>query len=242
MEDIIKYAIIADIHANKYALESFLNFIEEEIPVDKILNMGDFVHIGPHPKEVLEVILKDKRFLNVLGNNDLIVLCQRKEEWPAGIERHRAWTLDQIGSPLLDELRKVPDSMTFKTKGKMILMLHSHLYSLPNRSIRDNILLYQGKSLKEFVDDYPDAADIILLGHTHEKMYLVTKNKIFINPGSLSLTNKSSISFCLMEFDSDDINVTFKSIPYDSSQLKNDYENRNVAEREFLLKYFYPFI
>ena len=81
MEEITKLAIIADIHANKYALDSFLKYNEENFKADKILNLGDFVSIGPHPKEVAQTIFNDERFENIIGNNEMIVLGKRKNEW-----------------------------------------------------------------------------------------------------------------------------------------------------------------
>ena len=65
----IKLAIISDIHANKYALDSFLQYNEEHFQADKILNLGDFISIGPHPTEVAQTIFNDKRFENIIGNN-----------------------------------------------------------------------------------------------------------------------------------------------------------------------------
>ena len=50
------------------------------------------------------------------------------------------------------------------------------------------------------------------------------------------------ISFCLMEINSKNINLDFKNIPYDTSKLKEDYIQREVPGKEFLVKYFYPFL
>ena len=58
-------AIISDIHFNKYALNVFLNYIEKQ-KINIILNLGDFVQIGPNPYEVSNIILNDKRFINIL--------------------------------------------------------------------------------------------------------------------------------------------------------------------------------
>ncbi|MFX0059519.1 MAG: metallophosphoesterase family protein [Candidatus Hodarchaeota archaeon] len=242
MEDTTKFAIISDIHANFYALNSFLQFIEKNFKVDKILNLGDFVHIGPHPKEVTETILNDNRFVNIIGNNEMIVLGKRKSEWHQGIELHREWTINQLGEDLIKQIEIIPTFMTLNVNDKKLLLLHSHFYDVPDRSIQDNILLYKGKSLDEFINDYPKDADIVFIGHTHEQLYLNTKHKIIINPGSLSITKKPNISFCLMEIEGQKMNIMFKNIPYDVSNLKEDYSKRKVASREFLIKYFYPFL
>jgi len=121
-------------------------------------------------------------------------------------------------------------------------MLHSHFYDIPGRTIQGNLLLYQGKTLEEFVNDYPNDIDIVLLGHSHKQLYISWEGKKFINPGTLGVTNEPKISFCIMEIDNDNVNLNFKNIAYDPSELKEDYEQRKVAGREFLVSYFYPFL
>jgi len=54
MGDISKIAIISDIHANKYALNRFLLYIEENFQAEKILNLGDFIHIGLHREFLMQ--------------------------------------------------------------------------------------------------------------------------------------------------------------------------------------------
>ncbi len=242
MENITIFAIISDIHANKYALDSFLQYIDKNSQVDKILNLGDFVSIGPHPKEVTQTIFSDKRFINIIGNNEMIVLGKREHEWHKGVGLHREWNVNQLGADLIEKIQNTPTSKILEVNGKKILMLHSHFYDIPGRSIQDNLLLYQGKTLEEFLRDYPKDVDIVLVGHSHEQLYISWKGKKIINPGSISITWKPITSFCLMEIDDKTLNITFKNIPYDFSRLKDDYNDREVAGGEFLVKYFYPFL
>ncbi|MHA1915582.1 MAG: metallophosphoesterase family protein [Promethearchaeota archaeon] len=240
MEDITKLAIISDIHANKYALDAFLKYNEEEFNADKILNLGDFVHIGPHPKEVAEIIFRDGRFENVIGNNEFIMLGRFKRS--ERLEPHTEWTRNQLGDKLVKKVEETPSSKTLTINGKKILMLHSHFYDIPGRTVQDNLLIYQEKPLEEFLADYPDDVDFVLVGHSHEQLYISWKGKKVINPGSISITWKPIVSFCLLEFKDDFLNIEFKNIPYDTSHLKTDYEERKVFGKEFLLRYFYPFL
>ena len=242
MGNLTKLAVISDIHANKYALESFLHYNEENFQADKILNLGDFVAIGPHPKEVVQAIFNDKRFENIVGNNDLVVLGKRKSEWRRPKQPHHEWVANQLGKDLLETLEKTPTSKYIDVNGKKILMLHSHFYDTPDRSFLDNLLIYQGKTLEEFVNDYPEDVDIVLVGHSHLQLYINWKKKVIINPGSISITWKPLASFCLLEIDDDSINVNFKNIPYDFSKLKQDYNDNKVVAKDLLIKYFYPFI
>ena len=171
MKDLTIYALIADVHANNYALTSFLDYLKNnDIEAEKILNLGDAVHIGPHPREVVETILTDNRFVNILGNNEILLFGRADFELHDELKEHTRWTANQIGPELLNKLKSVPESISFESSNKNFLMLHSHFYNIPERSIQDNILLYQGKSLDEFINDYPKEADIILLGHTHDQI------------------------------------------------------------------------
>ena len=94
------------------------------------------------------------------------------------------------------------------------------------------------KAIAPYVKDN----DIIILGHTHEQMYIEKDNKIILNPGSLSITKQPKISFCLIEFNSTEFNVIFKNISYDVLNLKEVYYEKNIPGKEFLLSYFYPFL
>ena len=242
MEETTKLAIIADIHANKYALDSFLKYNEENFKADKILNLGDFVSIGPHPKEVAQTIFNDERFENIIGNNEMIVLGKRKNEWHKQSVPHHEWIASQIGTELLKKIENTPTSKELNVNDKRLLMLHSHFYDTPGRTIQDNLLIYQGKNLDEFVEDYPEDVDIVVVGHSHLQLYISWKGKKIINPGSISITWKPKTSFCLMEISENNVNVNFKNIPYDFSNLKKDYEERKVVGKDFLIKYFYPFL
>ncbi|MHA1886246.1 MAG: metallophosphoesterase family protein [Promethearchaeota archaeon] len=240
MENMTKLAIISDIHANKYALDAFLNYNEEVFHADKILNLGDFVHIGPHPKEVTDTILNDNRFENVIGNNEVIMLGRFKRS--ERLEPHTEWTRTQLGEELIGKIEKIPTHKTLTINNKKLLMLHSHFYDIPGRTVQDNLLLYQEKPLEEFLADYPDDVDFVLVGHSHEQLYISWKGKKVINPGSISITWKPIASFCLLEYKKDYLNIEFKNISYDLSNLKSDYNKRDVYGKEFLIRYFYPFL
>ena len=238
-----KLAIISDIHANKYALNSFLQYNEDYFQADKILNLGDCFSIGPNPREVVEKITTDKRFVNIIGNNEMIALGKRRSEWRRQKVPHHEWIAEQLGKDLLGLIEKTPTSKSLDVNGKKVLMLHSHFYNTPGRTIMDNLLIYQGKTLEEFIEDYPEDVDIILVGHSHLQLYISWKGKKIINPGSISVTWKPITSFCLLEIgDDDSVDINFKNIAYDVSKLKNDYIEKNVPGREFLIKYFYPFL
>ncbi len=233
-------AVVADIHANKYALTKFLNYIERELEVDYILNLGDFLQIGPHPKEVTEIILSDDRFINILGNNEIVITEKINIETREEELQHRKWTEKQLGSVLLEKIQKIPTSRILEMNNMKFFMVHSRQIDNQFQNSWDIPLLYQGKSLDAFIKDYPDKAQIILFGHMHEQLYLNRKNKIFVNPGSLGCSIlPSTISFCIIETNNNGWNFIFKNLKYDESKLKSDYIRLKVPDRKFILNNFY---
>ena len=110
-----KIAIVADLHGNKYALKVFLAYLEDHFPVDGILNLGDTVAIGPHPKEVLEITLNDPRFINVLGNNDITLFSWESHSINENQMAHYQWVRQEVGPALIDRVKTtIPKSPAFK--------------------------------------------------------------------------------------------------------------------------------
>lgn len=55
-----RIAVISDIHANIHALKEFMHYIDHECTVSQVLNIGDFLQIGPNPTEVYDIVMNDR--------------------------------------------------------------------------------------------------------------------------------------------------------------------------------------
>lgn len=227
-----KIAIVADIHANKYALNKFIEYVDKE-KISTILNLGDFVQIGPNPLEVTEIILNDKRFINIIGNNET-GLFEITADDSSDENKHRIWTKEKIQDKFL-EIQKMPQEKTININNLNILMIHferNNISGMPSINIT---------GINEFFNEYDQYnADIILFGHTHEKLYIEQNSKIFINPGSLGCSKMGTVDFVTVEITNKKIeNCTFNSLEYNKSKLFEDYINNNVPDKDFLLRIFY---
>lgn len=240
LEEYEKIAIVSDIHANKYALDKFLSILKEEPTIKFILNLGDFLQIGPHPKEVAEVILNDERFINILGNNELMITENLNVKTREDETGHSNWTKEQIGTTLLGKIKKIPTFQFLGLNNKKFLMTHSRIYNEDRSNMWGFPLLFSKKSLSNFIRDYPKDVDFILFGHTHHQLYLHWKNKSFINPGSLGCSiHESMLSYCLLEASEGRFNISLKNEYYDQTNLLEDYRRLEVPDAEFILKNFY---
>lgn len=229
-----KIAIVADIHANKYALNIFLKYIEEE-NIKSVLNIGDFVQIGPNPYEVSNIILNDTRFINILGNNETS-LFEIDETSENDEIAHRLWTREQMKENY-EKIKLINKTKIITRDNVKIFMIHSienDINGMPSLCTDSNV---------SFVKDYEDFfADIVVFGHTHEKLYIEHNGKIFINPGSLGCSKNGTIDFAILQLDDkQNIKCDFKSLEYDKTELIKDYYNNNVPDKEFILKSFFKY-
>lgn len=229
-----KIAIVADIHANKYALNRFLKYIEEE-NIKSVLNLGDFVQIGPNPYEVSKKILNDTRFINILGNNETS-LFEIDEASENDEIAHRLWTREQMKENY-EKIKLINETKIITRDNVKIFMIHS-----VENDINGMPSLYTDSNVS-FIKDYEDfLADIVVFGHTHEKLYIEHNGKIFINPGSLGCSKNGTIDFAVLQFDDkQNIKCDFKSLEYDKTELIKDYYNNNVPDKEFILKSFFKY-
>ncbi|MCR4944331.1 MAG: metallophosphatase family protein [Clostridium sp.] len=183
----MKIAVISDVHGNTENLNVFMNYINKE-GIKTVLNLGDIIG-GDNPVEALRIIMNDKRFISVRGNHDSSLFLEDE---------------------LLDEeilwLDSLPLIKTVEFCNKKFLMVHSRI---DNNT--DMPLLYEGKSLLEFLKDYEGDYDYVLFGHTHYQGLLsYYKGSTMINPGSLGLSYDEKISFCIIDLSYDSISIDMK--------------------------------
>jgi predicted phosphodiesterase len=230
-----RIAVVADIHANIHALQVFMDHINKECEVSKILNLGDFLQIGPNPVEVFDIVMNDKRFINIMGNNELVLFNRELMKFPKEEVEHQDWVIHKLGEERMDKLEKLPFKRIINIKNKKILMLHSRI-----NSIIEFPLLYEKKSLEEFIDDYDEDVDYVLIGHTHLPLYATNWSlKNILNPGASGCGKDGIVKFLIMEIDNELVNITYKQLRYDKQKVVDDFKSNNVPYGEKFCEIFY---
>ncbi|MNM59222.1 phosphodiesterase [compost metagenome] len=230
-----RIAVVADIHANIHALQVFMDHISKECEVSKILNVGDFLQIGPNPVEVFDIVMNDKRFINIMGNNEHVLFNRELMKFPKEEVEHQDWVIHKLGEERMDKLEKLPFKRIINIKNKKILMLHSR-----TNSIIEFPLLYEKKSLEEFIDDYDEDVDYVLIGHTHLPLYATNWSlKNILNPGAFGCGKDGIVKFIIMEIDNELVNITYKQLRYDKQKVVDDFKRNNVPYGEKFCEIFY---
>lgn len=229
----MRIAVVSDIHANRYALRSFLAFLDQNRDISLVLNAGDIVNVGPHPREVAELVLDDSRFLSISGNNEEAIAGDLESE--VGVNKHRVWTVSRLGAALHERLVQLPRKIVRDVEGFRILVVHSR----PENS-SELPLIYRGRNLSEFWDDYSaDVPDIVIFGHTHAPFYMHHLDRHFVNPGALGLSKTDKSSFCVLDLSPGVFNVSFHALSWDRKETAADFIKRNVPDKEFILERYF---
>lgn len=230
-----RIAIISDIHANLHALERFMKYIDEECSVSTFLNMGDFIQIGPNPREVFDIVMTDPRFVNIKGNSEAMYFDDDMKKHYSHELAHQNWVEKQLGSKRMQQLQEVPLRKIVELGKLKFLMIHAR----PN-SAMESPLLYQQRSLEEFIADYNADVNYIFIGHTHLPLYAVYwNNKPVINPGSIGCGKDGIVRFVVLELDDGIVNVNYKQLRYHKEKVIDDYHKYKVPYGDQFISMFY---
>lgn len=230
-----KIALISDIHANIHALKAFMSYMDADSNISGVLNAGDFIQIGPNPTEVYDIVMNDSRFINIMGNSEYMFFDKEILNRYESESKHQDWVVNQLGTDRMERLKQVPLTKIVDMEDTHILMVHARM-----NSVIDAPLLYENKTLEEFVLDYNTNADYILIGHTHLPLYAVYWNcKPIINPGSIGCGKDGIVRFAVMEIEDGLVNVSYKQLKYEKEKVILDYRKNNVPCKEKFISMFY---
>jgi len=151
----MRYAIIADIHANLTAFSAVLDDIEHRGGVEEIWCLGDIVGYGPDPHECIE-LLQGHRHVCVAGNHDLAAIGKiSTADFNPDAALACQWTARQLSRKDVQYLKKLP------------LAIDKDIFTLVHGSPREPIWEYvmstsiAGENFSFFQSPY------CVVGHSH---------------------------------------------------------------------------
>ena len=177
-----RLALISDQHGNDVAFRAALDDIER-LGVEEIVCLGDVVQSGSQPAQTLDR-LAALDCETVLGNADAFLLELREDDPEPVTEQLlevRAWTLSQLSSSHVEQIRSFVPVVRRELDGVPLLLFHGSPGSY------DDVLLpeYSGEALEPFLGH--DAA-LLAGGHTHLQWTRRIGDALFVNPGSVGVS------------------------------------------------------
>jgi len=220
----MKVAILADIHANIYALEAVLADCKNEA-VEHFIVAGDLVGYYYWPRPVIQRLIHDTRVTCIRGNHEDILAETFKSSAAARYRQKYGSGYDICRETLSDD--------------EMHWLLH-----LPSRAELTlggaHFVVHHGspQSTDEYI--YPDAAaevlarcrvggDFTILGHTHHPFIHHLDGRVLLNPGSVGQPRDYGGQACYALVNLANRAVRFKRIPYDISLVIAAAKTRDPA-------------
>ena len=219
----MRYAIIADIHANLNAFEAVLDDIEHRRGVQEVWCLGDIVGYGPDPHQCLE-LLRQYSHICVAGNHDWAAIGKIDTSYfnpDAAAACH--WTARQLNAEDIQYLESLPP------------VIQRNDFTLAHGSPREPIWEYllSTSDAKENFAHFE--SQFCLVGHSHVPLLFesgedracslkefpenttlkLSKNRLIINPGGVGQPRDGDPRASYAIYDSETRNVMHYRIPYD---------------------------
>lgn len=196
--ELMKYAIISDIHSNLEALQTALDHIGT-LDVDEIVCLGDVVGYGPNPNECIELVTMHCSH-TVKGNHDQAAVDLMQTVYMNRLAREAAmWTNKQLIRGAKEFLEKLPSKVSIKNA----MLVHASPFEPEEwHYIMTNLDA-------DLAFDHFDTP-VCFIGHTHRAGQFVSRRngnhdieKRIINVGSIGQPRDKNPKLSFGVFDTD---------------------------------------
>ena len=220
----MKFAIIADIHANLEAFQVVLNDIKEQ-KCTHYACVGDVVGYGPNPKECLKIV-RDMNMPCVKGNHD--EYCSIDDQLD-GFNPHAAEAVNWTRQQLTPDERQWLRELKYFRMVTSFSMVHATLDG-PQRwgYVFDKLaaaasFTYQNTGVCFFGHTHVPVAfirDTVVRGGTYSKFKVDPSKKYFVNVGSVGQPRDNNPKAAYVVYDMDEGTIELRRLDYDIAAVQ----------------------
>ena len=235
----MRYAILADIHANLAAFEAVLGDIEQRGGADEFWSLGDVIDYGPDPQACLDRLLK-LNCVGVAGNHDLAAIGKiSTADFNQTAALATNWTKGQLG----------PEDTAYLKNQPMVIERGD--FTLVHGSPRDPIWEYLtqpglarvnfacfktrycliGHSHIPLVFETDDDDDVRLSGFPTDGRLKLTGKRLIINPGSVGQPRDGDPRASYAIYDEENKTLTLHRVSYDIGLTQSRMTAHGLPER-----------
>lgn len=221
----MKFAALADIHGNSFALEAVLRDMDS-LGVKQAVNLGDFFS-GPINAAATASLLMEHDFVSIRGNHDRYLI----EQDPSEMGPSDRVAFDQLSKAHLRWIAGLPPT---RTVFEDVFLCHGTPESDTTywlERVEDNGTARSANLAEILVEAAGITANLILCAHTHiPRCVQLPDGRIIANPGSVGCpaydddfpvyhhmqTGTPNASYVIAEKRQGAWNLTFRSVEYDT--------------------------
>ena len=238
----MRYAIIADIHANLAAFRAVLDHMERRGGVGEIWCLGDVVGYGPDPCQCIELLCQYDHVC-IAGNHDWAVIEKAgTSEFNPDAAIAVRWTAQQLGSDEKKFLTGLPEVI----QREDFTLVHGSPrqpiweYLISASGAKDNFNYFQstyclvGHTHVPMVFKYDETGECSSSQFISEIGLVLGKSRLIINPGGVGQPRDGDARASYAIYDSGNGMVRLYRVPYDigvtqAKMVQNNLPIRLVA-------------
>ncbi len=226
----MKILLLADIHGNLPALNAVFEN-SEALGCDAVWCLGDIVGYGPYPNECARLI-RDKADCVIRGNHDIKAMADYPQGKPGAGKKEDykifvfKWTHGVLAPDVQEYLSGLSTQMRLEIDGRKVLLVHGS-----PEGVRDGLTPYTSDArLRELAA--AAAADLILVGHTHDTFAREAGGSLFINPGSVGrpFDTDPRASFMTLDISQDGLRTEAHRIAYDMTGVVREMKKQGFPD------------
>ena len=233
-DDIIRIAVLSDIHSNMAALDACLSDAKR-FRVKYFLFLGDLVSDWHEPGKVIDKVRSVSDRV-IKGNRENYMIYRRSLEYDGTWSRYdqyaiMEWTYKQLSSKQRDYIDSLPPQMRVPVNEYYsIRMVHGTPFSTNKGMYIADGEAPVAKSLNAVRDN------ILLFGHTHEQWKVEIDGKVAINPGSVGVhfNKKRGAEYAILEIDGSRLNVMFRQVYYPLQKYAAAFCDSDIYEKGYV--------
>ena len=221
----MRIAVFSDVHGNLVALDAAL---ADASGVDAHWFLGDLVAHGPRPAACVRRVRELPGLVAVRGNTDRYTL---HEPPLAEAVPSFDWTRSALSPEDLAWLGSLPVEARPRDG---VLLVHAS----PGRDDGPGLDPHDGDDASIARGFTADAADLILVGHTHHPEERRLGGARVVNPGSVSLprTSDALTRYAVLTSTDDVWSVEHRVVPYDRDAVLADLAASDHPSAEWLIE------
>ena len=209
--------VITDIHGNTTALDAVLADTAS-VGIDAWWVLGDLVAIGPDPAGVVDRLHALPNATFVRGNTERYL--------GRGYDRHgMPWTREQLGPERMAWLRSLP---LHARPNPRTLLVHASPGRDDGPGLHPVLTEEHLRVLTRGCD-----ADLVLVGHTHQRVDRVVDGIRLVNPGSVGNPSEPDLCAGWAVVDGDDIEL--RRVEYDRDAVIAQTLACGIPEHDIIL-------
>lgn len=218
-DEIMKIAVLSDIHGNLTAFNAVLNDINE-LGINQYIIAGDLITDCPQPNEVLEKIKSLNAYV-IKGNREEYILNYHKgmhDEWSKFKQMASVvWTYNTLDECNIKYIDKLPEQLSISfPQMDDIRIVHGSPFNTREELLPDKYPEKLEKALN-YINE-----SVLICGHTHRQWSKELHNKLIVNPGSVGVHfNKNRVAeYAVLTWNSNKWEVSHRQVEYDLKELE----------------------